>query len=105
MADDRDLREVVLGLPESFLECRMGDHRWKRQGDPMSEGRGLWIIRWRCPECRAQRFDRITSSGTLYARWYKRPKGYDIKGFGHASRRKAIYRAVLIERLSEEEQP
>lgn len=99
VTDDHELREVVQELPDRFLECRMGNHRWKRQGDPVDEGGGTYIIRWRCPECRSRRFDRITRNGVLYARWYERPDGYDIAGFGHATREKAPYRAALIDRV------
>lgn len=100
MADQQELREVVQDLPDQYLECRMTNHRWKRQGDPIEEGRGLFVIRWRCAECRGWRFYRITSSGVVYARWYKQPEGYAIKGFGHATRSKAVYYAALIERVS-----
>lgn len=98
--DERSLKDAIEDLPDKFLDCRLGDHRWKRQGDPIPEGGGTYIIRWRCiGGCRAKRFDRIVRSGTLYARWYERPDGYDIRGFGHATRRKAPYREVLLDRL------
>lgn len=96
--DERSLRTLIEDLPARYLECRLGNHRWKRQGAPLQESGGLYVIRWRCPECKAKRFDRVTSSGTIYARWYDRPKGYDITGFGHATRRKDVYRRVLIDR-------
>lgn len=99
--DERDLLEAIESMPEQFQECRLGDHRWKRQGAPMAEGGGLYVIRWRCPGCRGKRFDRVTRSGTLYARWYKMPEGYGVRGFGHASRRKAPYRRVLLDRTEE----
>lgn len=101
---DQDLREVVSELPDAYLECRMTSHRWKRQGDPLQEGRGLYVIRWRCPECRAQRFYRVTLEGTVYARWYKQPKGYAISGFGHETRKKDIYFSALIARLELDEE-
>lgn len=99
--DERSLYEAVEELPDNYLDCRLGDHRWKRQGDPIPEGGGTWIIRWRCPGCKAKRFHRVTRSGTIYSRWYERPDGYDIKGFSHATRRKAVYARVLIDRTEE----
>lgn len=100
--EERSLQEVVADLPSRFLECRLGEHRWVRQGDPLQEGeRGLYVIRWRCTGCKNKRYDRVTASGVLYARWYERPKGFDIKGFGHATRRKAVYRRALIEKVEE----
>lgn len=100
--DHRALHDVVEELPDTFLDCRLGDHRWIRQGAPSAEARGLWLIRWRCSGCKGRRFDRVTRSGTLYGRWYEMPDGYGIRGFGHATRRKAVYREVLIERFGDD---
>ncbi len=96
--EDRNLIAAAGDLPARYLECRMNGHRWVRQGEPTEEGRGLYVIHLRCTSCRCRRHDRVTASGTLYARWYERPDGFDIRGFGHATRRAAPYRRVLIDR-------
>lgn len=105
MSENREILAVAGGLPDRFVECRMTGHRWVRQGDPTEEGAGLYVIHFRCPSCKTRRHDRVTRSGVLYARWYDRPDGYDLRGHGHATRRKAVYRRVLLDRVTADGRP
>lgn len=80
-ADPDEVAAFAEGLPEGFLYCRELGHNWR----PHTAGKykdGGFERTLKCPRCRTEKHQEITSWGVILRVHYTHPDGYLHKGMG-----------------------
>jgi hypothetical protein len=81
LAATEDVREFAEQLPEKFLLCRELGHNWR----PFTASRyrdGGFLRILKCPRCRSERHQELSSRGGVVANKYVHAEGYLHKGQG-----------------------
>lgn len=80
-ASTEEVASFARGLPAKFLECRELGHMWRPFTVRLADGGGYDRV-LRCPRCRTERWQLLSTFGSLVSNHYKYPEGYANAGHG-----------------------
>lgn len=107
MAESK-VKFAIENYPDDFLECRAGQHVWKRPGAKKNRTRGMVLtddgkyvqVKKQCEVCKTIKVELIDPrTGECIDREYQHPAGYLLTGIKRrpkkAGWRKALYSDLL----------
>jgi hypothetical protein len=92
-----DPSQALHDYDEKYLECRFG-HAWQTLGYHRTDGSNDVTRQQACPRCGTTVHDIWTAAGgRVTRRYYNRPSGYSLSGFGHIPG--DFFRAEMLSRV------
>lgn len=81
-ATREDVEDFAAKLSVSFLQCRELGHVWKPYTAAFDQEHNSFARVLRCPRCRTERHETLSTRGAKLASHYVYPEGYTTDGLG-----------------------
>lgn len=78
-ASRSEIEEVLEAMPESFIECRDLQHRWRPYTASWDGSTRVFDRQLRCSRCRTLKVQVLSETGAVLSSHYEYPKNYLLK--------------------------
>jgi hypothetical protein len=99
MADEIDVETWAGLLPEKYLACRELGHTWRPWQASYDPAEQAYERVLRCPRCRTERVQLLTTGGHVLGNRYNYPDGYQAKNVHDMTASRDVFRLEAVLRF------